>query len=139
MSFYRPHSLLAAVNPLCKSIDLNGITPEKEEFQAQVWKVLFKFTVLHGTNARRHSRGPPQWQGQAGGTPGNRLCPRAHTEQVQRSFAGRDSAAWPRALPPLTRRSARSPGLGVCHRVIAAQGNTSELFLIAGIHLRGDF
>jgi len=35
VSFYRPDSLLAAVNPLCKSTDLNGITPEKEEFQPE--------------------------------------------------------------------------------------------------------
>jgi len=66
--FYRPDSLLAAVNPLCKSIDLNGITPEKDEFQAQVWKVLFKFTALHGTNLYQHSGGPPLQRGRSVGS-----------------------------------------------------------------------
>lgn len=80
MSFYRPDSLLAAVNPLCKSIDLNGITPEKEEFQARVWKVLFKFIVLHCTNVYQHSGGPPLWQGRSVGSLRQPGCVQALTQ-----------------------------------------------------------
>lgn len=57
-------------------------------------------------------------------------------EQVQRCFAGRGSAAGHGLFLLSHIPSVRSP---VCHCVIAAQGNASELLLIAGIHLRGVF
>lgn len=74
---------------------------------------------------------------ECGEPPATGLCPSAYTEQVQRCFAGRGSAAGHGLFLLSHITSARSPGLAVCHCVIAVQGNTSELLLIAGIHLRG--
>lgn len=74
-----------------------------------------------------------------GEPPGTGLCPSASTEQVQRCFAGRDSAVGHGLFLLSHVTSAWSPGLAVCHWVIAVQGTTSELLLIAGIHLRGAF
>lgn len=74
-----------------------------------------------------------------GESPGAGPCPAARTERVQPGFAGRRSAAG-RGLFLLSRNvSASRPGLAVCHCMIAAQGNTSALLLIAGICLRGVF
>lgn len=69
------------------------------------------------------------------GAPGTGLCPSAFREQVQRCFAGRDSAAGHGLFLLSHIASARRPGLAVCHCVIAVQGNASELLLMAGIHL----
>lgn len=76
---------------------------------------------------------------ECGEPPGTRLCPSAYTEQDQHCFAGQDSAAGHGLFFLSHIASARSPGLTVCHCMIAVQGNTSELLLIAGIHLRGVF
>ena len=133
MSFYRPDSLLAAVNPLCKSTDLNGITPEKEEFQPEsgncylnVQQCAVQTYMSTGVQARA-----PRQRGQLGGPTG--------PEQGQHCSAGRHTAVGRGRFLLSHIIAARSPGLVVCHCMIAAQGNTSVLLLIAGIHLRGVF
>lgn len=131
MSFYRPDFLLAAANPLCKSIDLEGITPEKEEFRARVWKVLFKFTALRGSTTDQHRPGCPCGRDRAWGGSGNGA--------VSKHGAGSALLCWPRlsrwpwTLPPLSHPFCEESSLplcdccsGKCFRALTHSWDSSE-------------
>lgn len=102
----RPDFLLAAANPLCKSIDLKGITPEKEEFQARLWEVLFRFTALRGANTDQHWPGCPHGRDRAWGGSGSRA--------VSRKALLAEAQRWPWTLPPLSHPFCEESSLPLC-------------------------